>query len=78
MDKKQAKPVVIHGVQYWKVGEKLYVKIRNSLAEISHFNENGTPVLMTWSEETPNANGGQDCTVHVECLQIAAKPHKPG
>lgn len=34
--------------------------------------ENGV-VTGVWSEETRNANGGQDCTVHVPCLQIAAK-----
>ena len=34
--------------------------------------ENGV-VKGVWSEKTPNANGGQDCTVHIPCLQIAAE-----
>ena len=56
---------------------KKYVRIGDKLIEIDHFDADGKPIIGCWSEETPNANGGQDCTVHVECLQIAAAPHKP-
>ena len=56
-----------------KIDGKDYVRIGDKLAEIDHFDVDGKPVLKTWSEETPNAAGGMDCTVHVECLQIAAK-----
>jgi len=57
--------------------DKDYVKIGDKLVEVDHLDAKGKPVLKTWSEETPNANGGMDCTVHVECLQIAVKPQKP-
>lgn len=57
---------------------KNYVRMGDKLVEVDHLDANGKPVLKTWSEETPNAAGGMDCTVHVECLQIAAEPHKPG
>lgn len=63
--------------QLVKVGEKNYVKMGDKLVEVDHFDENGKPVLVCWSEQTPNANGGVDCTVYVPCLQIAAKPQKP-
>lgn len=39
--------------------------------------ENGV-ISGCWSEEKPNATGGQDCTVHVPCLQIVANVNKPG
>ena len=52
---------------------KKYLKVGDKLAEIDHFDEQGKPVLKTWSEETPNANGGMDCTVHVPCFQIASE-----
>lgn len=38
--------------------------------------ENGV-IKQCWSEETKNAAGGVDVTIHVPCFQIAAKPHKP-
>lgn len=56
---------------------KKYVRIGDKLVAIDHFDADGKPVIGCWSEETPNANGGMDCTVHVDCLQIAAVPHKP-
>lgn len=58
------------------IDDKKYVRIGDKLVEVDHIDTAGKPVLKCWSEETPNANGGMDCTVHVECLQIAAKPHK--
>lgn len=64
-----AEIITIKGKKYMRMGDKL--------AEVDYLDANGKPVLKCWSEETPNANGGQDCTVHVECLQIAAAPHKP-
>lgn len=64
-----AKIYVIEGKKYVKIGDKL--------VKVDHFDANGDPVIGCWSEETPNANGGMDCTVHVSCLQIAAVPHKP-
>ena len=76
MDEKQATPVMLYGRQYWKVGNDVYVKTGNMLAKVDHFDENQNPVIKTWSEETPNTSGGQDCTVHVECLQIAGKTNK--
>lgn len=57
---------------------KTYVKIGDKLAEVDHLDERGKPVFKTWSEETPNANGGTDCTVHVECLQIVGKRQEIG
>lgn len=58
---------------------KDYVRMGDKLIPVDHFDENGKPVIVAvWSEETPNANGGQDCTVHVPCFQIAGKVQKPG
>ena len=56
---------------------KKYVRMGDKLVPVDHFDADGNPVIGCWSEENPNANGGQDCTVHVQCLQIAAAPHKP-
>jgi len=57
---------------------KKYLKVGDKAVLIDHFDEEGKPVITgVWSEETPNAAGGQDCTVHVPCFQIAATPHKP-
>jgi len=75
----EAKPVTLHGKQYWKVEDTVYVKSGDKLIEVDHFDEDGNPVINNvWSEETPNANGGQDCTVHVNCLQIAGTRHEIG
>ena len=60
-----------------KVKGKDYLKIKDKLVEIDHFDENGKPVIGVWSEEKPNATGGMDCTVHVNCLQIAAETVEP-
>lgn len=60
-----------------KINGKNYMRVRDKLVEIDHLDGNGKPVFKCWSEETPNAAGGMDCTVHVECLQIAVKPQKP-
>lgn len=58
------------GKDYLRVGDKAIL--------IDHYDADGKPVITdTWSEETPNASGGQDCTVHVRCLQIKAKPEQP-
>jgi len=77
MNESKATPVTLHGRKYWKVGNDVYVKVGGNLAKVDHFDANNNPVIKTWSEETPNAAGGQDCTVHVECLKIAGKPQKP-
>lgn len=53
---------------------KKYLRVGDKLIEVD---ANGKPVHECWSEETPNANGGMDCTVHVPCLQIAAVRHQP-
>ena len=71
--KEQATPVMLWGAQYWKVGDDVYLKMGGVLAKVDHFDKDNKPVIKTWSEEKPNANGGQDCTIHVECLQIAGK-----
>lgn len=60
-----------------KLDGRDYLKMGDKLCFIDHYDANGNPVLGAWSEETPNATGGMDCTVHVNCLQIAAKPQKP-
>lgn len=73
MDETQATPVMLYGKPYWKVGDDVYVKIGNMLSKVDHFDKNQNPVVKPWSEEKRNATGGQDCTVHVECLQIAGK-----
>lgn len=52
---------------------KKYVRIGDKLIEVD---ENGQPKGI-WSEETPNAQGGQDCTIHVPCLQVVTEQHKP-
>lgn len=58
---------------------KSYLVVGDKAIPIDHFDENGKPVMTEcWSEETPNANGVQDCTVHLECLQIVAEPQKLG
>lgn len=60
------KILTIEGKKYLKVGDKAI--------PIDHFDESGKPVIVAvWSEETKNDTGGQDCTVHVPCFQIAAK-----
>lgn len=59
-----------------KIDGKDYVKMGDKLVEVDHLDENGKPILKTWSEEIPNAAGGMDCTMHVECLQIAVVPQK--
>jgi len=71
----EAKPVTLHDKQYWKVGDGIYVKVGNKLVPIDHFDGSGKPVLISecWLEETVNLMGGQDCTIHVPCLQIATK-----
>jgi len=74
----EAKPVTLYGKQYWKVGEDVYVQSGNKLLKVDRFEADGTPVVGgVWSEETPNKQGGQDCTVHVECFQIGSTQHKP-
>lgn len=57
-----------------EINGKNYVRVGDKLIEVD---KNGEPVQLCWSEETPNENGGMDCTIHVPCLQIAATPHKP-
>lgn len=75
----EARPVILHGKQYWKVKDKIYVKSGDKLLKVKHFDADGKPVIDgVWSEETPNAAGGQDCTVHVECLRIAGTRHEIG
>jgi len=71
----EAVPITFYGKQYWKVGDDIYVKSKDKLLLIDHFDGNGKPVLTSecWSEETVNLTGGQDCTIHVPCLQIATK-----
>lgn len=57
------------GRKYLRVGDKAVL--------IDHFDKDGKPVISkVWSEKTSNANGGQNCTVHVPCLQIAVTPPK--
>ena len=76
---KVAKPVTLHGKQYWEIDGQNYMQVGNRLIRVDRFEEDGTPVCSsTWSEETPNAAGGQDCTVHVECFEIASEHHRPG
>ena len=55
-----AKIVESNGQKYVMIGDKAIP-----------CDENGV-ITQCWSEEKPNANGGQDCTVHVPCLQIVA------
>ncbi len=58
---------------------KPYLVIGDKAVLIDHFDEQGKPVINeVWSEETRNAQGGMDCTVHVPCLSIIATPQKPG
>lgn len=59
-----------------KVDGKDYVKMGDKLVEVDHFDENGKPVLKTWSESKTHPDGRIDCTVHVECIQIAASKPK--
>jgi hypothetical protein len=63
--------LTIDGKKYLRIGDKAVL--------IDHFDGAGKPVVSgVWSEETPNAAGGQDCTVHVPCFQIAAATPKIG
>jgi len=57
---------------------KNYVKVGDKLVEVDHLDKDGNPVFKTWSESKKNATGGMDCTVHVECLQIAGKRQEIG
>lgn len=59
------------------IGGKRYVKMVDKLVEVDRLDADGKPVLKCWSEEIPNATGGMDCTVHVECLQIVTTSNKP-
>lgn len=59
-----------------KVNGKDYVKMGDKLVEVDHYDEKGKPVFRTWSEEKIHSDGRIDCTVHVECLQIAASKPK--
>ena len=53
---------------------KKYLRIGDKAIPIDDFDAEGKPVIKgVYSEEIPNDNGGIDCTVHVPCLQIAAK-----
>lgn len=60
--------VTVNGKQYLRMGDKL--------VEVDHFDENGKPVLKTWSEKKTHSDGRIDCTVHVECLQIVCSKPK--
>jgi len=53
---------------------KKYLRIKDKLLFIDHFDKDGRPVIGCWSEQTPNAQGGFDCTVHVQALQIVSTP----
>lgn len=59
-----------------KVQGKDYVRVGDKLIEVDHLDEAGKPVFKCFSEETPNENGGQDVTIHLECLQIQIEPNK--
>jgi len=59
-----------------KVNGKNYVRVGDKLVEVDHLDDQGKPVFKCWSEEKPNKSGGQDCTVHLECLQIKIQPNK--
>lgn len=55
-----------------KIDGKDYMRVGDKLIEVD---KNGKPKGV-WSEEIPNATGGVDCTIHVECLQIACSKPK--
>jgi len=76
----EAKPITRYGKRYWEAEGEIYMQVGEKLIKVDHFDTDGKPITSssTWSEETPNANGGQDCTVHMECLQIVAKPQELG
>lgn len=57
---------------------KQYMKLGNRLIEVSSFSAEGKPVIKCSSEQTPNANGGMDCTITVPCLRLANKQNKLG
>ena len=50
----------------------MQVRIGDKLVE-AEANENGVPVIKTWSEEIKHPDGRVDVVVHVPCLQIQAK-----
>ena len=58
------------------IDNKNYVKIGDKMALVDHLDANGNPVISTWSEEKVNENGGTDCTIHVNVLQIAGEQKK--
>jgi len=79
MDKLVANPVKRFGKQYWDVNGQIYMKVGTKLIRVDGFEADGTPICKsTWSETKKNAQGGQNCTVHVECFEIGAAQHKPG
>ena len=55
-----------------KVNGRNYVRVGDMLIPC---NKDGVVENVT-SEQTPNANGGMDCTVHVHCLKIASSQPK--
>ena len=58
------------------INGKSYLRVKDKLLEIDHFDTRGKPVIKTTSIEKANAAGGTDITICVECLQIsgAANP----
>lgn len=59
--------------KYVEIGDKKYVRIGDKLVEIERFDENGKPVIKTYSTEVRHEDGRVDITIHVPCLQIAGK-----
>jgi len=60
--------------QIFKIQGRNYVRVGDMLIPC---NKDGVVENVT-SEQTPNASGGMDCTIHVHCLKIASKQNKLG
>lgn len=57
----------------FEVDGQSYVVVGNKAIKVDHFDKQGNPVITCNSKETKNANGGTDCTVTVDCLQLAGR-----
>lgn len=60
-----ARIVQINGKPHVVIGDKVVPCDKNGV------------ITGCYSEETKNAAGGMDVTIHVPCFQIAAKPLNP-
>lgn len=64
--------------KYVEIEGRQYVRVRDKLVEVDHIDAKGKPVVVCTSKTVRHDDGRIDCTVIVPCLQVAAKPKRPG